>query len=1009
MALKDLTGQQIQNTYQKVVQTDGTNLADGTGSLLPISFNGNNVIVSGSLIAQTYVVSESVINVSSGSTIFGNSEDDSHFFSGSITSSGNISSSGNITANRFYGDASDKYIAVDASGTNLGTNGGWKVGSHITASGNISSSGNLTLSQSLDFGAISSNIGFGQSGNTNSALTIRRDNQDDYIEFKNESTRIYSEGGVAFEITDGASGGGDGTIHLGYGGISDIWLGSGGTLLQHTDITNARTDFAHRVRIAPKTNIPNDNAMLNKSTLYVSGSTYLDGPISSSVIIDAPGVDDDGSGGGMIIGSTFQVGAALEVKGNIVAESIFVDENSLFIGGTSFSKNELDTLKEGKTLPAPAKDITGTGNVASADGITNYIRPEVIYHPTDDESAIIHKAAGRLQYRSPGGDPFEIYADGSSNDYIRLGSTTTNKTSIIIPSHITASGNISSSGTITANSFVGNVTGEASTAVDASRVTNNLSVDNVTIKLNSGVVYNGSSARTLSIKDGGVDSDALADNITVTELTTTNITASGNISSSGYINALNYVDVKASGTGYKLSGAKIVYNENSAYNFGRGPSATRITGSTIELSGGHVTASGNISSSGYITSKYIRMSGPESSGTHRFIVAPPFQETDADSILLGGNVRIAQKQAQTAAGITPPAAGEFGNLSVFGHVSASELQSNTWVIPNANGKTYLSYNTSTDYLELGGAAQVGAYPTKGIKFYTSGSIANGFGSIFFGGDTGYIEADGYISGSEFRTTGHITASGNISASGDLTANNITGVTSIESTLYTIDGINAIDYASDTHLFGSTAKFSKLRTQQGLEITAPVTASSHISASGNIYSKNEEIFQSTFLTDSDSVNWHGPNRQGPTYYFWNYDYGTDAQVGTIDWSSAGHNERTLNSGWRVPYKMEITRFHVYGHNSQNASGTDETLTFTASIFMGNPETEAKGQSSMTLHPLGTFISTTGESRYGAMSGSADISSALRFVSESQWIYPRIKCNNDDQDVNGTWTVYYRRIK
>tara|TARA_B100000767_G_C19697707_1_gene506952 strand:+ start:98 stop:895 length:798 start_codon:yes stop_codon:yes gene_type:complete len=85
----------------------------------------------------------------------------------------------------------------------------------------------------------------------------------------------------------------------------------------------------------------------------------------------------------------------------------------------------------------------------------------------------------------------------------------------------------------------------------------------------------------------------------------------------------------------------------------------------------------------------------------------------------------------------------------------------------------------------------------------------------------------------FNITGSITASGGISSSEDLTANNITGVTSIESTLYTIDGQNAIDFANNTHLFGSTAKFSKLRTQQGLEITAPITASGNISSSGNI--------------------------------------------------------------------------------------------------------------------------------------------------------------------------------
>ena len=61
---------------------------------------------------------------------------------------------------------------------------------------------------------------------------------------------------------------------------------------------------------------------------------------------------------------------------------------------------------------------------------------------------------------------------------------------------------------------------------------------------------------------------------------------------------------------------------------------------------------------------------------------------------------------------------------------------------------------------------------------------------------------------------HVTASGNINTTG----------------IYQIEGVNAIDFASDTHLFGSTAKFSKLRTQKGLEITAPVTASGPVSSS-----------------------------------------------------------------------------------------------------------------------------------------------------------------------------------
>ena len=72
MAINDFSNQNIQDTYQRVVQTDGTNLADGTGSLLPISFEGNDVIIPGALRAESYIVSESIIVASSGSTRFGN-------------------------------------------------------------------------------------------------------------------------------------------------------------------------------------------------------------------------------------------------------------------------------------------------------------------------------------------------------------------------------------------------------------------------------------------------------------------------------------------------------------------------------------------------------------------------------------------------------------------------------------------------------------------------------------------------------------------------------------------------------------------------------------------------------------------------------------------------------------------------------------------------------------------------------------------------------------------------
>ena len=65
--------------------------------------------------------------------------------------------------------------------------------------------------------------------------------------------------------------------------------------------------------------------------------------------------------------------------------------------------------------------------------------------------------------------------------------------------------------------------------------TNALTVDNATLQLNSGTTFDGSAARTISIKDGGVDSDALAANISVTQLTSSIISASGIITAEGLV------------------------------------------------------------------------------------------------------------------------------------------------------------------------------------------------------------------------------------------------------------------------------------------------------------------------------------------------------------------------------------------------------------------------------------------------------------------------------------------
>ena len=124
MALNDLKNQNIQDTYQKVVQTDGTNLSDGTGSLLPISFNGNKIITTNDLEVSGVFKIPGFSNVSSslaaavaggdnlgnhtatqainldGNAIFGITDITA---TGNIITNGNISASGDITGLNIIG------------------------------------------------------------------------------------------------------------------------------------------------------------------------------------------------------------------------------------------------------------------------------------------------------------------------------------------------------------------------------------------------------------------------------------------------------------------------------------------------------------------------------------------------------------------------------------------------------------------------------------------------------------------------------------------------------------------------------------------------------------------------------------------------------------------------------------------------------------------------------------------------------------------------------------------
>lgn len=125
MALPDLTGLNIEDTYQRVLQTDGVNIYDGTGSIVNIAatgpfattgsniFNGTqtingNVTINGtaSISVLNVSIESSSIIYSSGSNQFGDAPDDTQTLygsviipTGSLTVNGNISASGDLNIN----------------------------------------------------------------------------------------------------------------------------------------------------------------------------------------------------------------------------------------------------------------------------------------------------------------------------------------------------------------------------------------------------------------------------------------------------------------------------------------------------------------------------------------------------------------------------------------------------------------------------------------------------------------------------------------------------------------------------------------------------------------------------------------------------------------------------------------------------------------------------------------------------------------------------------------------
>ena len=153
---------------------------------------------------------------------------------------------------------------------------------------------------------------------------------------------------------------------------------------------------------------------------------------------------------------------------------------------------------------------------------------------------------------------------------------------------------------------------------------------------------------------------------------------------------------------------------------------------------------------------------------------------------------------------------------------------------------------------------------------------------------------------------NITASNDISASGDVMADR-----------YFLQGTRVISNSGNEIQINETTLPIHINGPS-IGLQAPVTASGDISASGRVYSNNEQYWSTTgrLSVDDNTTNYFGPNPQGTNYYFWNRDLGTSATTIT-------NKTNTLNTGWKLPYKAILTGYHL---NIQGRS-TDDNIEFT----------------------------------------------------------------------------------
>jgi hypothetical protein len=616
---------------------------------------------------------------------------------GNLSTSGTISAAGNIiagTGNYFIGNFLGNISGnLQAPGTNTQV--------LFNNSGNAGANAGFTFNAGTGVVSVTGNV---NSGNVNTSGSISASGN-----ITAGSISINNLTGTSLSVTGNVT--------------ASQFIGSGNTLsnIQGANITGA-------VATANTANTVTGNAQTNITSVGVLTSLSVTGNINPGNLITAGTISATGniSTAGTFLG-TFQ--------GNISGNITVPGSNTQVI----YNNNGQANASAGFTFNAGTNALAVTGNTTSGNLLS-----------TGTISAAGNILGGNINATTHTGTTVSVSGNITASQFIGSGNTLSNiqganvsgavanatvaatitsnaqpnitsvgvLTSLSVTGNVTT-GNLSTSGNVTANLFVGtfqgNITGNLTVPGSNTQVIFNA---NGNAGASSGFIFN-SATNAISVAGNAILGNVLTGGV---------VSATGNITG-------NYI----LGNGSQLTGITATYGNANVANylptFSGNLTAGNISASGSILSGGYLSSTGNVYAAGLVST-----GGTGSiSGTGNIY---------AGNLSISGNVTANYFIGTFQGNIT-------GNLTVPG--------SNTQVIYNANGNAGASagftFNAGTNALSANGNATFANITTAGILSATGNIYGNAV--ILAGGGGGGISASGNVQAGNLITAGSVTATGNI--------------------------------------------------------------------------------------------------------------------------------------------------------------------------------------------------------------------------------------------------------